>query len=114
LSGLGFYLELAPTFLNFACLASSVEGPPLDHPLRYCELGCGRGYDTILLAAANPESEFVGIDSVHQSPSHDRAKFDRCRHPISSNRALTAFRQCHACWQAGSWDEPPGLFLRTT
>ena len=64
---LGFYRELAPAFLNFACLVNGVEGPPLDRPLRYCELGCGRGYGTILLAAANPESEFVGIDF---NPSH--------------------------------------------
>ncbi len=64
---LGFYRELAPTFLNFSCLVNGIEGPPLNRALRYCELGCGRGYGTALLAAANPESEFVGIDF---NPSH--------------------------------------------
>ncbi|MBR0704808.1 methyltransferase regulatory domain-containing protein [Bradyrhizobium diazoefficiens] len=64
---LGFYRELAPTFLNFACLLNNVEGPPLDRPLHYCELGCGRGYGTTLLAAANPDSQFTGIDF---NPSH--------------------------------------------
>jgi SAM-dependent methyltransferase len=64
---LGFYRELAPTFLNFSCLSSGVEGPSVDRALRYCELGCGRGYGTTLLAAANPEIEFVGIDF---NPSH--------------------------------------------
>jgi SAM-dependent methyltransferase len=64
---LGFYRELAPTFLHFACIVNGVEGPPIDRPLRYCELGCGRGYGTILLAAANPDSHFVGIDF---NPSH--------------------------------------------
>src|SRR4051794_14206878 len=64
---LGFYRELAPTYLNCACLLNNVEGPPLDRPLRYCELGCGRGYGTILLAAANPNSHFIGIDF---NPSH--------------------------------------------
>jgi SAM-dependent methyltransferase len=64
---LGFYRELAPTFLNFACLMNGVEGPDLSRPLRYAELGCGRGYGTALLAAANPETEFLGIDF---NPSH--------------------------------------------
>jgi SAM-dependent methyltransferase len=64
---LGFYRELAPTFLNFACLMNGVEGPDLKRPLRYAELGCGRGYGTTLLAAANPDIEFIGIDF---NPSH--------------------------------------------
>lgn len=64
---LGFYRELAPTFLNFCALMNGVEAPPLTKPLRYCELGCGRGYGTTLLAAANPNFEFVGIDF---NPSH--------------------------------------------
>lgn len=64
---LGFYRELAPTFLNYACLLIGVDGLPLDRPLRYCELGCGRGFGTTLLAAANPGMQFVGIDF---NPSH--------------------------------------------
>src|SRR5690606_7519115 len=36
-------------------------------PYRYCELGCGRGYATVLLASANPDSHFVGIDF---NPTH--------------------------------------------
>lgn len=64
---LGFYPELAPSILNYACLVNGVEGLPLSRKLRYCELGCGRGYGTTLLAAANPDIEFVGIDF---NPSH--------------------------------------------
>ena len=64
---LGFYRELAPTFLDFCAVVNGVAGPPLNRPLRYCELGCGRGYGTTLLAAANPDYEFVGIDF---NPSH--------------------------------------------
>jgi SAM-dependent methyltransferase len=64
---LGFYRELAPTYLNFCALMNNVEGPALNRPLRFCELGCGRGYGTTLLAAANPDFEFVGIDF---NPSH--------------------------------------------
>jgi SAM-dependent methyltransferase len=64
---LGYYRELAPTFLNFACVINGVVAPEPEKPLRYCELGCGRGYGTILLAAANPNSHYVGIDF---NPAH--------------------------------------------
>jgi SAM-dependent methyltransferase len=64
---LGFYRELAPSFLHLASVVNGVEGLKLTQPLRYCELGCGRGYGTVLLAAANPNFEFVGIDF---NPSH--------------------------------------------
>lgn len=64
---LGFYRELAPTFLNYVCVANGVEGIKEGRRLRYCELGCGRGYGTALLAAANPDIEFVGIDF---NPTH--------------------------------------------
>lgn len=64
---LGYYRELAPTFLNFACAVNGVVAPEPEKPLRYCELGCGRGYGTVLVAAANPNSHFVGIDF---NPAH--------------------------------------------
>jgi predicted O-methyltransferase YrrM len=64
---LGFYRELAPPHLNYACHISGVEGLPAGRRLRYAELGCGRGYGTSLLAAANPDIDFVGIDF---NPSH--------------------------------------------
>ena len=59
---LGFYRELAPSYLNYVCIINGVEGIPVGRTLRYCDLGCGRGYGTTLLAAANPDIEFVGID----------------------------------------------------
>ena len=64
---LGFYRELAPAFLNYVCLANGVEGLKEGRKLRYCELGCGRGYGTALLAAANPDIEFVAVDF---NPAH--------------------------------------------
>jgi SAM-dependent methyltransferase len=64
---LGFYRELSPAYLNLTCVMSGVEGPDPTKPLRYCELGCGRGFGTVLLAAANPNIEFVGVDF---NPSH--------------------------------------------
>lgn len=64
---LGYYRELAPSFLHFACAVNGVAAPQPEQNLRYCELGCGRGYGTLLLAAANPNSHFVGIDF---NPAH--------------------------------------------
>ncbi|MBX3501690.1 MAG: methyltransferase regulatory domain-containing protein [Alphaproteobacteria bacterium] len=64
---LGFHPELAPSFLDYACLVGGVDGLSTARRLRYCELGCGRGYSTILLAAANPDMDFVGVDF---SPAH--------------------------------------------
>jgi SAM-dependent methyltransferase len=63
---LGYNPEQAPSFLNYACLINGIEGLP-GRKLRYCDLGCGRGYGTTVLAAANPEIDFVGIDF---NPAH--------------------------------------------
>src|SRR5690554_3935168 len=65
---LGFYREMAPPFLDYVCALNGYTGPRRT-PMRYCELGCGRGYGTALLAAANPDSSFVGIDF---NPAHIR------------------------------------------
>jgi SAM-dependent methyltransferase len=64
---LGFYRELAPTYLSFAATTNGYAAPEPEKPLRYCELGCGRGYGTVLLAAANPNSTFTGVDF---NPAH--------------------------------------------
>lgn len=64
---LGFYRELSPAFLTYVCESNGVRGPSAGRRLRYCELGCGRGYGTALLAAANPDMDFVGIDF---NPTH--------------------------------------------
>jgi SAM-dependent methyltransferase len=58
----GFFAELAPTRLAFAMLGA---GKRVDLPEaggHYLELGCGQGFGTALLAAANPEMNFTGID----------------------------------------------------
>ncbi|RST87430.1 methyltransferase domain-containing protein [Aquibium carbonis] len=73
---LGFHRELAPTFLDHVCLTTGIEPPSgAKRRLRYCELGCGRGFQTVLLAAANPDVEFVGIDfnSEHIAEATDMA-----------------------------------------
>jgi SAM-dependent methyltransferase len=58
---LGFHAELAPAHIDYALTLNGIAGPG-QGPLSYCELGCGRGFGTLLLAAANPDSRFVGVD----------------------------------------------------
>jgi SAM-dependent methyltransferase len=75
----GFYREQAPALLDLVCLLNRVEPPDRLDRVRYCELGCGQGITALLLAAANPEIEFWGVD-FH--PAH-----------IARGRALAAEAQ---------------------
>lgn len=57
-----YFHELSPSHLNFAAVIAGVTPIPLDRPFHYCELACGQGLTTLVLAAANPQGQFVGID----------------------------------------------------
>lgn len=64
----GFYQELTPSLLGFFALLQGIQAPGLGvEPLTYCELGCGQGFSTNLLAAANPHIQFYATDF---NPSH--------------------------------------------
>lgn len=72
-----YYAELAPPHLDLAALSAGVMPPDrTDGRFRYCELGCGNGMSTNILAASHPEAEFVGIDfmPVHIANSRKVAK----------------------------------------
>lgn len=58
----GFYRELAPSYLQFALVSQKLRSPPIGPGTTYCELGCGQGFGTALLAAANPQARFWGFD----------------------------------------------------
>src|SRR5690349_5182091 len=64
----GFYKELTPSQLGFVALMQGKIAPGLGtQPLAYCELGCGQGMSTNLLASANPHIQFYATDF---NPSH--------------------------------------------
>ena len=63
----GFYREQSPAHLNYVCLLNGYESIALDRPYTYCELGCGRGLTSIVLAASNPMGEFYAVDF---NPAH--------------------------------------------
>lgn len=55
--------ETAPAWLHYAAtLAGAVAADP-GKPFRAMELGCGRGFSTLIHAAANPASEFHAVDA---------------------------------------------------
>ncbi|MFD0464070.1 class I SAM-dependent methyltransferase [Microvirga aerilata] len=73
----GFYQELTPSLLSFFALLQGVQAPdPGASSLAYCELGCGQGFSTNLLASANPHIEFHATDF---NPAHIAGARDLAR-----------------------------------
>ncbi|MFN6953727.1 MAG: class I SAM-dependent methyltransferase [Acetobacteraceae bacterium] len=61
-----FQPALAPTHLDLVCrLMGVVWEPPAD--MAICDIGCGRGYTALVLAAADPRRTVIGID---YNPAH--------------------------------------------
>ena len=71
----GFCPEMAPDWLDLAAtMAGSAPARASgDAPFRYLELGCGQGMGLCLLAAANPQGQFVGVDFLPEHVDHGRA-----------------------------------------
>ncbi|AGF52142.1 sll1526 [Synechocystis sp. PCC 6803] len=63
----GFYGELSPLKLALANTLKSLKSPNLEKNFNYCELACGRGYSTNLLASCYPQAQFYANDF---NPSH--------------------------------------------
>lgn len=68
----GFYRELSPQLLAYATLLKGGSPPPADAGFDYCELGCGQGFGTALLAAAYPGGRFWGFDFNPGQVAHAR------------------------------------------
>jgi SAM-dependent methyltransferase len=62
-----FFTEQAPALLDFVCLQMARRAPAIEAPYTYCELGCGMGLTTLILAATNPAGRFWGVDF---NPAH--------------------------------------------
>jgi SAM-dependent methyltransferase len=56
-----FMPQIAPPQLRLVAAMNGIAPPPEDD-FDYCELGCGSGDTLALLAAANPDARFVGVD----------------------------------------------------
>jgi SAM-dependent methyltransferase len=62
-----FYRELTPALHHFALLSRGIDAGGELEKVKYCELGCGHGFSSVLLAAAHPEGEFHANDFL---PGH--------------------------------------------
>jgi 2-polyprenyl-3-methyl-5-hydroxy-6-metoxy-1,4-benzoquinol methylase len=58
----GYYGQLAPVWLNYIAAINGYAPRQLTEGFTYCELGCGNGLTTNVLAAANPDGRFWGAD----------------------------------------------------
>lgn len=58
---------LAPAELRLPLVLAGLAPPPLEEGFEYCELGCGQGLTTALLAAAHPQGRFTATDF---NPTH--------------------------------------------
>jgi SAM-dependent methyltransferase len=65
-----FAKELAPSFIDHACISNGFAPPPgsplgegVDAGFSYCELDCGSAATETLLAASNPLGDFHAIDA---------------------------------------------------
>lgn len=63
----GFYPAQAPQRLTLTAVLNGFEAPDISRGFAYCELGCGKGLTSTILAAANPNAEFHAVDF---NPAH--------------------------------------------
>jgi SAM-dependent methyltransferase len=57
-----FHDHLAPVWLAYIAAINGYSTPPLNSRFTWCELGCGKGVTSLLLAAAYPQGEFHACD----------------------------------------------------
>jgi SAM-dependent methyltransferase len=70
----GFYSAQAPHSLALAAAIDGFEPPDLTRPFTYCELGCGRGATSLVLAASHPHAEFHAVDFHPAHIAHAEAR----------------------------------------
>lgn len=110
-----FYPESQPLALSTVARLRGVPGPNLDQPYRYCELGCGTGFNVILAAALNPLGHFTGVDinrehiALARTLARDMGVSNvefHCRDLqgfVQDNTVAFDIANCHGVW---SWVAP--------
>ncbi|MCS6959980.1 MAG: class I SAM-dependent methyltransferase [Pseudanabaenaceae cyanobacterium SKYGB_i_bin29] len=63
----GFYRELSPIWIDFATLLRGIKHSYNPDDFTYCELACGQGLTTTILAACYPQGKFYATD---YNPQH--------------------------------------------
>ncbi len=68
-----YYPPLATPWVAYVAAINGFPAPPIDAGYAYCELGCGNGMTLAILAAANPQARFTGIDVNPEHVANGRA-----------------------------------------
>ncbi len=63
----GYYREQEPDFLNLCLVTQGISPIDIEQGFTYCELGCGLGLTSLIMAANYPQGKFYAIDF---NPSH--------------------------------------------
>jgi len=79
-----FYPAQTPQHLALTAIINGAEPPDFSGGFTYCELGCGKGLTSLVLAATNPQSAFHAIDF---NPAHIAYGQSRARAAQISNIA---------------------------
>ncbi len=64
---IGYYREQEPEFLNLCLITQGVKPIDIEQGFTYCELGCGFGLTSLVMAANYPQGRFYAIDF---NPTH--------------------------------------------
>lgn len=67
-----FIKELAPAWLDHVALVSGIAPPARESGFDWCDLGCGQGVSTTILAVTHPCARFCGIDILPAHIDHAR------------------------------------------
>lgn len=68
----GFISSIAPAVLDHVALVKGFAPPNRERGFTYCDLGCGQGVTTAMLAATHPAGTFYGIDFMPDHIDHAR------------------------------------------
>lgn len=99
-----FQREMAPNWIDFCVGTHGYEPERRGSDYRYLDLGCGQGFGLCLLAAANPDAEFTGVDFQAEHIAHGQALAE------AADLANVRFIQAHFVELAREWPDELGEF----
>lgn len=73
-----FFPTLSPTILRYVALLRGAPAPDLSKAFNFCELGCGNGLTSNVLAACFPQSTFIAVDLNPQHIANGQKTAQHC------------------------------------
>jgi len=93
-----FTREQVPAWLDHVALVSGFSPPERGQGFAYCDIGCGHGFTTSVIAATHPDGVFHGIDA---NPAHIE----------SAHRFAAEARISNVTWHATDFAQAAGFDL---